>query len=161
MVTHWVVNASPVILLGKTGHLDLLRHLGPNISIPDAAVREVEGRPFSDTSVQALAAATWLKQITVDVIPETIAHFGLGDGESAVLALALSLPGAGAIFDDQAARNAATSLGVPHLGTLGVVISAKLHGIIPTAKNVIELLCQHGMYLSDKVKARALAQVGE
>ncbi|MFT3882961.1 MAG: DUF3368 domain-containing protein [Gemmatales bacterium] len=161
MVTHWVVNASPVILLGKTGQLELLRHLGSHIVIPEAAVREVEGRPYSDVSVQALSTATWLNQVAVNVIPEDVASFGLGDGEAEVLTYALAQKGTGAILDDQAARHAATQLGIPHVGTLGVVVFAKVHGLIPSAKDVIEQLRQHGMYLSDKVMARALAQVGE
>ena len=38
MVTLWVVNASPVILLAQVGQLDLLQILGVPVVIPDAAV---------------------------------------------------------------------------------------------------------------------------
>lgn len=148
-------------MLDKTGHLDLLRNLGSHIVIPDAAVREVEGRPHSDVSVQALSAASWLSRVTVNAIPQSVAHFSVGEGESAVLAYALAQNGTGAVLDDQAARLAATLPGIPHIGTLGVVVFAKAQGSIPSAKDVIEQLRQHGMYLSDKVMTRALAQVGE
>lgn len=129
--------------------------------IPDAAVREVEGRDHSDISAKALFAATWIKRIQVDFVPFEITKLGLGDGESAVLALALANPGYGAIFDDQAARTAAASLGIPQLGTLGVVVSAKIQGLIPSAKVIIEQLRQNGMYLSNKLIALTLARVGE
>ena len=161
MVSRWVVNASPIIFLARAGHLDLLRQLGPSVVIPEAAVLEVQRRGPADPAVQALAQVTWLTVIDPGPIPAHVASLGLGAGETAVLAHALGNPGSGAIFDDQAARSAATALGIPHLGTLGVVIFAKSHGLIPAARPVVEQLRQNGMYLSDQVMNQALAQVGE
>lgn len=103
----------------------------------------------------------WLLQVDPGPIPAKVAAFGLGDGENAVLAHALANPGSGAIIDDQAARNAAAVLGIPHQGTLGVVIFAKAQGCIPAARPIVEQLRQHGMYLSDHMMNQALAQIGE
>ncbi len=161
MVSLWVVNASPIILLTKIGHLDLLRQLGPPVVIPQAAVLEIQRRGPGDASVQALVQSSWL--ITVDpgpVVP-AVAAWNLGIGESAVLTHALANSGAGAILDDQAARNCATLLGIPHQGTLGLVIYSKQQGHIPLARPLVERLQQEGMYLSDQVINQALAQVGE
>jgi predicted nucleic acid-binding protein len=94
-------------------------------------------------------------------ISARISAFGLGVGESAVLAQAVANPGSGALVDDQAARNAATVLGLPHQGTLGVVLFAKAPGIISAARPIVEQLRHHGMYLSDQVMIQALSQVGE
>jgi predicted nucleic acid-binding protein len=161
VVTLWVVNASPVILLARVGQLNLLQRLGPAVVIPEAAVLEIRRRGPTDPAIQALAQATWLVAIDPGPIPTNVSAFGLGAGETAVLAHALANPGRGAIVDDQAARNAATALGIPHQGTLAVVVFAKLHGLIPAARPLVEQLRQHGMYLSDQVMNQALAQVGE
>lgn len=161
MVTLWVVNASPIILLAKVGLLDLLRQLGPAVVIPGAAVLEIQRRGSADPGVQALAQATWLTSVDPGPIPANVAAFGLGDGETAVLAHALANSGSSAIVDDQAARNAAAALGIPHQGTLGVVIAAKAHGLITAARPVVEQLRQQGMYLSDQMMNQALAQIGE
>jgi predicted nucleic acid-binding protein len=161
VVTLWVVNASPVILLARVGQLDLLQCLGPAVVILEAAVVEIQRRGPADPAVQALTQATWLVSVDPGPIPANVAAFGLGNGETAVLAHALANPGSGAIVDDQAARNAAVALGIPHQGTLGVVVFAKMQGFIPAARPVVELLRQHGMYLSDLVMNQALAQVGE
>lgn len=161
MVTLWVVNASPIILLARAGLVDLLQHIGPSVVIPGAAVLEIQRRGSTDPAVQALAQANWLPTVDPGPIPANIAAFGLGDGETAVLAHALANAGSGAIFDDQAARRAAAALGIPHQGTLGVVISAKAHGVIAAARPVVEQLRRQGMYLSDQVMNQALAQVGE
>src|SRR5438552_622050 len=60
VVTLWVVNASPVILLARVGQLDLLRQLGSAVVIPEAAVLEIRRRGPTDPAVQALAHATGL-----------------------------------------------------------------------------------------------------
>ena len=112
-------------------------------------------------SVQALAQATWLATVDPDAIPPAVTAFGLGDGESAVLAYALANPGSVAILDDRAARHAAASLGILHQGTLALVIQAKLFGLVPAARPILEQLRQDGMYLSDQLMNQALAQIGE
>jgi predicted nucleic acid-binding protein len=129
--------------------------------IPQAAKREIERRGAVDPAVQALAQATWLSNVDPGPISSAVLTLGLGDGESAVLTHALANPGSGVIVDDQAARNAAAGLGIPVQGTLGVIVFAKTHGLISTARPVVEQLRQHGMYLSDQVMNQALAQVGE
>jgi predicted nucleic acid-binding protein len=105
--------------------VELLQHLGPPVVIPVAAVREIQRHGPADAAVQALAQAAWLLSVDPGPIPPTVSAFGLGDGESGVLAHALANPGSGAIIDDQGARNAAAALGIPHQGTLGVVIAGK------------------------------------
>jgi predicted nucleic acid-binding protein len=129
--------------------------------IPDAAVLEIQRKGPSDPPVQALTKATWLGAVDPGPISAQVATFGLANGEAAVLMHALTNPGSGAIIDDHAARNAAAALGIPHQGSLGVVLFAKAQGIIPAARPLVEQLRQNGMYLSDPMMNRALAQVGE
>ena len=143
------------------GQLDLLRRLGPAVVIPEAAVLEIQHKGLADPAIQALAQANWLARVDPGPIPANVSAFGLGDGESAVLAHALANPGSGALIDDQAARNAAAVLMIPHQGTLGIVVFAKTQGFIPAARPVVEQLRQNGMYLSDQRMNQALAQVGE
>jgi hypothetical protein len=45
----WVVNASPVILLGKVGHLGLLETVCAQLIIPAAVVAEVCAEPHRDS----------------------------------------------------------------------------------------------------------------
>ena len=161
MVSLWVVNASPIILLTKIGLVDLLRQLGPPVVIPQAAVLEIQRRGATDAAVQALAQSPWLVTVDPEPVAPAVAAYNLGVGESAVLTHALTNPGSGALLDDQAARNCATALGIPHQGTLGLLIYAKQQGLILTARPLVERLRQEGMYLSDQIVNQALAQVGE
>jgi predicted nucleic acid-binding protein len=63
--------------------------------------------------------------------------------------------------DDLAACRCAAALGIPVRGTLGLVLVARSRGVIPAARPVLEQLRRSGMYLSDRVRDRALSLIGE
>jgi hypothetical protein len=54
-VTTWIVNASPLILLGKINRLELLAALAPSFVIPAAVLSEILAGPDLDP------ARTWVK----------------------------------------------------------------------------------------------------
>jgi len=139
----------------------VLQHLGRPLQVPSAVVREIQQRGAADPTVQALQHAPWLQEVDAGPLPAVVQVLNLDLGESAVLTAALAHPGAGAIIDDQAARNAAALLGIPFQGTLALVLFAKRQGQIAAARPLVEQLLRAGMYLSDKVMNMALAQVGE
>lgn len=76
----WVVNASPLICLGKLGHLDWLNQLATEVVIPSGVAREIETGPPED------AARRWLQTVgaphvrAVDPIDAEIAAWDLGAG---------------------------------------------------------------------------------
>lgn len=156
-----VINASPSIFLSKAGLLSLLKIMGEELVVPKAVASEIQRRGQNDPTVQALATTTWLVITETPAIPDLIQSWDLGPGESAVLAWAYAHPGAEAIVDDLAARRCAASLNVPVRGTLGLVLTAKQHGTISSARPVLEQLRQSGMYLSDRVLNQALTLIGE
>ena len=47
-MTRWVVDAAPIILLAKAGHLSLLSLLADEILRPSAVVREIRRDPADD-----------------------------------------------------------------------------------------------------------------
>lgn len=47
----WVVNASPLILLGKIDRVDLLSQLSDELIVPDVVVREVGAKPDGERIV--------------------------------------------------------------------------------------------------------------
>lgn len=64
-------------------------------------------------------------------------------------------------IDDGADRRCAEMLGVPLLGTLGLVMIAKKRGFIPAARPVIMRLKKQGMFLSENIIDRAMLFIGE
>ena len=155
------VDASPLILLAPAGKVDLLRCAARRVVLPSAAHEEILARGEADPTVVAIRCATWIELGGGGSMPDRLRTWDLGDGESAVLALASQTKGAIAVIDDLAARTCAAELGVKVLGTLGLVIRAKRLGLIVAARPVMLELRAGGMHLSDRVLDRALREVGE
>jgi predicted nucleic acid-binding protein len=94
--------------------------------------------------------------------PKELVVWDLGEGETAVLSLAMADQKWTAILDDAAARRCARSFNVPIKGTLAVVIQAKQRGLIPSAVDVLRTLRLTGFRLDDQVLREALADtIGE
>jgi predicted nucleic acid-binding protein len=153
-----VANASPIIVLAKAGCLELLDQPEFQLLVPDVVVREVLAGPPSDPARRALEAG-WGSRVEPGPVPLAVVEWGLGAGESAVLATALAHSGATALLDDAEARRCARTLGVAVLGTLGLVLQAKRSGRIESASAVLRRLRQAGLHLDDPLVQRVLAEV--
>lgn len=156
-----IVNASPLIFLGNAGHLELLRVLeASRIVVPQPVFDEVMGGGHTDTAARALSEANWMERWPAPRIPDSIAAWDIGRGESAVIATALQEPGARVVIDDLNGRKCALAHGLSVNGTLGVVIAAHRQGRIADPRQVLLELRASGMWLSDEVIARALRIAG-
>lgn len=155
------VNSSPLIFLSRAGLIDLLQLLGTEIVVPDVVAIEIQQRGPTDVTAQAIANTAWLVVTPAIPIPSQIQSWGLGAGESSVLAWGYAHPGTEIILDDLSARRCAAAFKIPVRGTLGLVLIAKQRGIIPAARPVLMQLRQGGMFLSDKVMDQALAMINE
>ncbi|MBF0151764.1 MAG: DUF3368 domain-containing protein [Magnetococcales bacterium] len=159
-----IINASPLIFLGRAGRLELLKGMVDHCFVPEPVRIEIFRRGENDRTVRALSMNPWIQVLAAPAIPETIAAWGLGAGESSVMALAMTCLGQQntiAVIDDLAARHCAATLGIPVRGTLGLVLMARKRGLIPLARPVMEELIAHGMFLSRSVLDQAMSRVGE
>jgi predicted nucleic acid-binding protein len=156
----WVVNASPVIALARVNKLGLLRDLCRELLVPLPVAAEVLAGAPSDPARQAIQRG-WGTPVAAERVPPELIEWGLGPGETAVLAVALERRPATAVLDDAAARACANALRVPVIGTLGVVVRARKQGLIPSAADLLTALRAAGLYLDDDVVKAALETVGE
>jgi predicted nucleic acid-binding protein len=153
----WVVNASPLIALGHAGMLDLLEQLPSELIVPVAVAEEILAGP-EDPAHRAMASGWGPRRSTT--VPASVAEWSLGKGESAVLSLALDV-GATAVLDDRNARRCARTLGVPVIGTLGVILRAKNQGLIPAAGPVVRSVLDAGLYYDSEAVLKLLESIGE
>ena len=65
------------------------------------------------------------------------------------------------ILDDFKARKIAKQLGIVFTGTIGVIVKAKLRGIIPSIKPFLEKIKQTNFRLSDEIQFLALKEANE
>ncbi|MDQ3580938.1 MAG: DUF3368 domain-containing protein [Pseudomonadota bacterium] len=138
----WVLNASPLIVLAKSGRLDLLLDPARELLIPEAVAREVGVAPADDPARLALeagfAGAPEVVQVSGDIL-----EWGLGCFTSLVARKAI------AVVDDRDARRAARALGVSTIGMLGVVLAARGDGRIVSAAEVFLDLRRAGLWFKD------------
>ena len=156
-----VVNASPLIFFSRSGFWDLLATVARRLIIPQAVADEILKRGEQDPTARQLRSDPQAEIIQFGQIPMAVEIWGLGLGESAVIAIARVTPGAVAVIDDLAGRKCAATFGLLVRGTLGIVLLAKQRGAIPAARPVIDDLLKAGMYLSRSVLDGALALIGE
>lgn len=156
-----IVNASPLIFLSRGRQTHILRHFAYRILVPEPVAEEIRRKGISDITSHTLENTPWIEVVSSPAVPESILEWGLGQGESAVLALAYGDPEREAIIDDLAGRKCAAFHGIPVRGTLGLVLTAKRRGLIPQARPVLEILIREGLYLSSHVLDEALKRAGE
>ena len=156
-----VVNASPLIFFSRSGHWDLLTAIARRLIVPQAVATEILARGDQDSTARQLRNDSQIEIGQAGQIPAEVEMWGLGPGESAVVALARTIPGAVAVIDDLAGRKCAATFGLLVRGTLGIVLLAKQRNTVPAARPVIDDLLKAGMYLSRPVLDSALARVGE
>ena len=85
----------------------------------------------------------------------------LDDGERAAISLALEVGAQWLILDDYPARRLAVALGLPVVGTLGILIKAKQKGLLPAIRPQIKALLQANFYITPALYQHALALAGE
>lgn len=161
MSRRWVANASPLILLGKAGQLGLLTQLADSLVVPEIVAHEMSAKPDGQAAIRELSSRAGVRIASDCLVSHLIEAWDLGAGESQVLALAEGDPDARAVLDDLEARRCAASIGIPVIGTLGVILRAKRKGVIPAARPILERLQHEGLYVSAELVEEGLAHVGE
>jgi predicted nucleic acid-binding protein len=156
----WIINASPIISLAKVNQLQLLEKLCREFLIPQAVAREILAGPSGDPARQALERG-WGQVVVPKNVPPELVEWGLGPGETSVMAIALERQSAVSVLDDASARTCAKTLGLNVIGTLGVILRAKRKGFIDSASDQLKNLREAGLHLDDKVVRVALNGIGE
>jgi len=142
----------PADALDRIGQLDLMRALFAEVVVPPAVLHEV----FADSGPPA-----WLRVIAPAAMLDDAASPTLGRGEREAIALAVDTRARRIILDDLPARRLAASLGLPVIGTAGLVLAAKNAGLVPTVAPIFDQLVAAGFRLSPTVIAAVIAAAGE
>lgn len=82
-------------------------------------------------------------------------------GEASALALAIETSDSTIIVNDYRARKVAEKLGINYTGTIGVIIKAKLKGIILSIKPLLAKIRQTEFRITDEIEQQALKEASE
>lgn len=147
-----VSNSSPLIALEAIGFLHFLEALFTEVWIPPAVSRETQG----------LSLPEWIVEHNLgQPIGPQILSVSLGPGESEAISLAIEASAQWIILDDRPARRLAQGLGLPVVGTLGVLLASKRHGLLPAVRPALDALVAFGFHIASDLYDRILSDAGE
>ena len=151
-----VINASPLILLGKIGRLHLLNALFDTIYIPAAVMQEIT---VGEKSCANLSQVTYRPFDVANRVAVLGLLGRLHIGEAEVMIGALEKEICNVVLDDGLARSKAKQLGLTVTGTLGILLKAYKNGLIINLEQEIANLRNAGMYISDELVAKIMHQI--
>lgn len=146
-----ITDTSVLIAFDQIGCLEILPGMFDQIVAPPAVVAEFGSRPRWLQDVELRDAA---------LVAEHRAHF-LDQGEAEAIALAREHEGAVLLLDERRGRRYAQTLGLPVVGTAGLLVQAKRSGLIREVRPLLDALRDSGFRLSERVYARAVVLAGE
>ena len=146
-----ISDTSCLILLDKIGELSILNKLFGNITTTSEVAKEF-GQPLppwfeikepSDKNYQAIIEAS------------------VDKGEASAIALAIELDDCLLIIDDLKGRKFAHQPGLTIIGTIGVILDAKLAGIIPSVKPILSKIKSTNFRITEQLELLILKRAGE
>lgn len=82
-------------------------------------------------------------------------------GERDAISLAIEQSARLIILDDLAARKMAEGVGLPVVGTLGILVRAKQRGLLAAVQPNLDTLVAVGFYIGPDLRRRILSDAGE
>jgi len=140
-----VTNTTCLIVLDRIGRLDILSSSFARIVLPSEVQEEFGAIPAWCTE-QRITNTSLYAALSVQ----------LGRGEAAAITLATEIQGSMIILDDRKARRIAQQMGLPVLGTIGILLRAKRSGVIARLAPILDQFDAAGFRVSGDLRTRAL-----
>ena len=138
-------------MLYKIGELEILNKLfGTIITTPEIAIEF--GQPLP----------SWVEiQQPSDKNYQSIIEASVDKGEASAIVLAIELDDCLLIIDDLKGRRFANQIGLTIIGTIGVIVDAKLAGIITSVKPILTKIKSTNFRITEQLEAIILKRSGE
>ncbi|RMF57530.1 MAG: DUF3368 domain-containing protein [Calditrichaeota bacterium] len=157
-----VINTGPLLsLIAATGNLLILRELNYEVWVPYEVVQEMEMGGQSGFGLSQFHAATWLKKTSSSTPISPFLANVLDRGEASVIQLALDKHIPTVCIDETVGRRIARLSNLQVTGSIGILVRAKKEGILPSLKEALKKLEDHGIWVSATVITAALREAGE
>ena len=146
-----ISDTSCLILLDNIGELSILNKLFGNITTTSEVAGEfgrllppwIEIKEPNNKNYQSIIEAS------------------LDKGEASAIALAIELDNCLLIIDDLKGRKFAHQLGLTIIGTIGVIVDAKLAGIIPSIKPILSKIKSTNFRITEQLELLIVKLAGE
>ncbi len=155
-----VSNATPVIAFSRINRLDLFQEIAGEIMIPREVSRELYEHERAD--VPALKRSHWIKVKKVKAQADVeLLLPSLDKGEAEVIILSKELGAGLVIIDELTARKVAIMMGLPIIGTVGLLFYAKKMGVIKEVKPHLDEMIRQGIRYKDSFYRAVLKSIDE
>lgn len=160
-----VSDASPLIVIAKSGLLPVLTALVEEVVIPETVYAECTVE-ISLPGARAVRTAVETGQILVrpdakapsDDPGDELAGLDAGELAAIHMATALECP---VLMDERLGRQVAKRRGITVIGSAGLLLAAKKRGLVPAVAPILDQWRQSGYFLSASVVKAVLDRAGE
>ncbi len=153
-----VINASPLIALGKMGLFDMLGQLPFVLVTPAQVKQELDAGIRVGHSIDV---PNWVEVRGLSSPLDPNLFDRLDSGEAAVIQLALEIDIHTVCLDETKGRRIAKELGLSVTGSLGILGKTKELGIISEVKSFIVAAIENGIYYDNRLVDRFFRELGE
>lgn len=141
----------------------ILEKLYGNVIIPEAVLYELEKLKLNKLNISQITDSTWIKirpvmnESLVAILSES-----LDRGESEAIVLAQELRADLLIIDEIKGRNYAKKLNIRIIGLVGILVQAKIEGILENVGEILdELKHKAGFWISQELYDKAIVMSNE
>ena len=146
-----ISDASCIILFEKIGELKLLQDLFDKIIITKKVAGEYGKEIPHWFQIRNPAEKTFRKILSMNV----------DKGEAEAMALSIDLENTLLIIDDLKGRRIAEKLGIKFIGSLGIIVDAKLQHIIFSIKPFMEKIKRTNFRITEKLERKVYENADE
>ena len=157
-----VCNSSPLIHLSKAGRLSLLRDFFQEILVPKKVLMESVENSGGAEDAKEIENADWIHPMTIeDLDLKKALKLTIDEGEAAAIVLALEQKADLVLMDDYDGRAMAKEYNLKVVGTIGILLKAKLEGKTISLRHDLDVLRKNGFWLSEELYLKLIAEANE
>lgn len=157
-----VSNTGPVIALAMIERLDLLKSIFEEVLVPDAVHSEILQGGRAGVGVRTYLRASWIRKLPVNNPVDALLRSALGEGESAVIQLAIEREADYTLIDERKARKIARGIyGLNVIGCAGVLVRAKHGRLIDNVADELQRMRDRGYWIHENIVLAAMRAAGE
>jgi predicted nucleic acid-binding protein len=152
-------NTTPFIALAAVDRLDLLPQLFGKVLVVENVVDECAAGGL--IAVPPLRHLAWVELVETSVAVAPHLLLELDKGEKSTLLAAVEAKADLVSMDEKIGRNLAEYLGLPVMGTLGILLRARRQGMIASFRQTAILMQAQGIHFNSNLIDRLATTIGE
>jgi predicted nucleic acid-binding protein len=157
-----VCNSSPLIHLSKAGKLSLLKDFFQEIFVPEEVWMESVENSGGAQDAKEIENADWIHPKPImDADLKKALRLTIDEGEAAAIVLALEQKADIILMDDYDGRAMAREYSLKVIGTIGILLKAKLEGKTPSFKHDLDALRSNGFWMDEALYLRLITEANE